>query len=65
MWRKYWVSDPNKTIESNDKDFDEWIVKKMGEMAKRMSSATYTSMIIMVIMMIILLPEKEMRLLPR
>ncbi len=35
MWRKYWVGNPNKTIESNDKDFDEWVVKKMGEMAKK------------------------------
>ena len=35
MWRKYWVGDKNKTIEENDKEFDRWIVTKMGEMAKR------------------------------
>ena len=35
MWRKYWVGDPKKTIEQNDKDFDEWVVGKMGEMAKK------------------------------
>ncbi len=35
MWRKYWVGDPKKTIEQNDKDFNTWVVKKMGEMAKK------------------------------
>ncbi len=35
MWRKYWVGDPKKTIEQNDKEFDVWVVNKMGEMAKR------------------------------
>jgi len=35
MWRKYWVGDNKKTIEQNDKDFDDWVVKKMGEMTKK------------------------------
>jgi sugar phosphate isomerase/epimerase len=32
MWRKYWVGDPKKSIEQNDKDFDKWQLKKFGEM---------------------------------
>ena len=35
MWRKYWSGDSKKTIEQNDKEFDEWVVKKMAEMAKK------------------------------
>lgn len=34
MWRKYWQGNPNKTIEENDREFDKWIVGKVGEMAK-------------------------------
>lgn len=32
MWRKYWKSDPAKTLEQNDKEFDNWVLKKVGEM---------------------------------
>ncbi len=35
MWRKYWVGNPNQTIEQNDKEFDKWVVRKMGEMVKK------------------------------
>jgi len=35
MWRKYWVGDNKKNIEQNDKDFDQWVIRKMGEMVKR------------------------------
>lgn len=35
MWRKYWIRDPNKTIEQSDKEFDVWVIKKMGELAKK------------------------------
>jgi len=33
MWRKYWKGDPDKTIEQNDNDFDNWMLKKVEEMA--------------------------------
>lgn len=32
MWRKYWKQDPNKTIEQNDKEFDQWSLQKLSEM---------------------------------
>src|SRR3989338_1693757 len=32
MWRKYWRADPHKTIEQNDKEFNEWSVHKLGQM---------------------------------
>lgn len=35
MWRKYWVGDSKKTIEQNDKEFNDWVIKKMGEMAQK------------------------------
>src|SRR3989344_111782 len=35
MWRKYWVGDPKKTIDQNDKEFDVWVIKKMAEMAQK------------------------------
>ena len=35
IWRKYWVGDPKKTIEQNDVDFDNWVIKKVTEMAKK------------------------------
>ncbi len=35
IWRKYWIGDPKKKIEENDRDFDDWVVKKVGEMAQR------------------------------
>ncbi len=31
-WRKYWQGDSNKTIDENNKDFDRWAVKKLGDM---------------------------------
>lgn len=34
MWRKYWITDPKKTIEENDNNFDKWLVGKIGELAK-------------------------------
>lgn len=35
MWRKYWKGDPQKSINDNDKDFNNWIVGKVEEMAKK------------------------------
>lgn len=35
IWRKYWVGDVKKTIEQNDKDFDDWVVNKVAEMTKK------------------------------
>lgn len=35
MWRKHWIGDKDKTIEQNDKEFNEWAIKKVGEMAKK------------------------------
>ncbi len=32
MWRKYWQGDQHKTIEQNDKEFNVWAVKKLGQM---------------------------------
>ncbi|MFH0701651.1 MAG: TIM barrel protein [Candidatus Woesearchaeota archaeon] len=34
MWRKYWQSDPGKTMEDNDKDFNKWFLEKIEELAK-------------------------------
>ncbi len=34
MWRKYWTGDQKKTVEQNEKDFENWAVNKMAEMAK-------------------------------
>ncbi|MEK6969016.1 MAG: TIM barrel protein [Nanoarchaeota archaeon] len=34
MWRKYWKSDNKKTIEENDKDFNGWLINKIGDLAK-------------------------------
>lgn len=31
MWRKYWQGDKN-SIEENDKDFNDWMIKKMDQM---------------------------------
>ncbi|MEK6853577.1 MAG: TIM barrel protein [Nanoarchaeota archaeon] len=35
MWRKYWIGDHHKSIEDNDQDFNQWVVKKMGEMVTK------------------------------
>ncbi len=35
MWRKYWQGDEKKSIEENDKDFNQWMVRKFEEMAKK------------------------------
>ncbi len=34
MWRKYWKGDPKKSVEENQKEFDEWLLEKTEEMAK-------------------------------
>ncbi len=34
IWRKYWQNDPSKPIEQNDKDFQNWMLKKTEELAK-------------------------------
>jgi sugar phosphate isomerase/epimerase len=35
IWRKYWKGAEGKTPEENDKDFDNWLLKKTEEMAKK------------------------------
>jgi len=35
LWRKYWQGDTNKSIEENDKDFDNWMVEKVEMLAKK------------------------------
>jgi sugar phosphate isomerase/epimerase len=35
MWRKYWKTDPNKTIQENDKEFDQWMLSKVEDMVKK------------------------------
>jgi hypothetical protein len=32
MWRKYWVGDKEKTLEQNDSEFNQWMLKKIGNM---------------------------------
>ncbi len=32
VWRKYWVGDPKKSIEQNDKEFDQWALAQVGKM---------------------------------
>ncbi|HLC90923.1 MAG TPA: TIM barrel protein [Candidatus Nanoarchaeia archaeon] len=32
MWRKYWIGDQNKTLEQNDQEFNNWMLKKIGNM---------------------------------
>ena len=34
MWRKYWKGDPKKTLEQNDRDFDNWSLKQVEKLAK-------------------------------
>jgi len=34
MWRKYWQNDPSKSMEQNDKEFHNWMLKKTEELAK-------------------------------
>ena len=34
MWRKYWKSDNKKTIEENDREFNDWLINKIGDLAK-------------------------------
>ncbi len=33
MWRKYWKGDPNKSLATNDKEFDSWMIEKVKNMA--------------------------------
>jgi len=35
IWRKYWIGDTKKTIDQNDKDFDDWVIDKVTEMARK------------------------------
>lgn len=35
MWRKYWVPDDKKSIEENDKEFNKWMLNKIGEMVDK------------------------------
>ncbi len=35
MWRKYWQSDPKKSLEENDKEFDKWALKKVEKLAEK------------------------------
>jgi len=35
MWRKYWKTDPNKTIKQNDEEFNEWMLNKVEDMVKK------------------------------
>jgi len=35
MWRKYWKTDPKKTIQENDKAFDNWMLSKVEDMVKK------------------------------
>ena len=35
MWRKYWQGDPKKSIEENDTDFNNWMLKKVERMAEK------------------------------
>ncbi|PIN75938.1 hypothetical protein COV17_03375 [Candidatus Woesearchaeota archaeon CG10_big_fil_rev_8_21_14_0_10_36_11] len=35
MWRKYWNSDPKKSIEENDKNFNKWMLGKVEELAEK------------------------------
>ena len=32
MWRKYWKSDENKTMEQNDQEYNQWMLDKLGKM---------------------------------
>ncbi len=34
MWRKYWKGDPNKSMQENDQQFNQWMLQKIGELAK-------------------------------
>ncbi|MEW5896820.1 MAG: TIM barrel protein [Nanoarchaeota archaeon] len=34
LWRKYWQGDPKKTMEENDKEFNNWAIKKVAQLAK-------------------------------
>ncbi|MBI4981018.1 hypothetical protein HZC30_05690 [Candidatus Woesearchaeota archaeon] len=42
MWRKYFQNDPNKTIEQNDKEFNQWFLTHNGEMIVE-AGADYTT----------------------
>ena len=35
MWRKYWQNDPKKSMDKNDEDFKNWMLKKTGELAEK------------------------------
>ncbi len=32
MWRKYWHADPSKSMEENDREFNGWMLQKLGQM---------------------------------
>ncbi|MFH1591093.1 MAG: TIM barrel protein [archaeon] len=34
MWRKYYVDDPNKSVDENEKQFNSWMVGQMEDLAK-------------------------------
>jgi len=34
MWRKFYVEDPKKSLEDNDKEFKEWYLKQVEDLAK-------------------------------
>ena len=34
LWRKYWQNNPKRSMEQNDKDFKNWMLKKTEELAK-------------------------------
>lgn len=35
IWRKYWVADPKKTPEQNEKGFNDWILKQTEKLAQK------------------------------
>ena len=34
IWRRYWVEDPNKTLEENDQEFKKWYLEQVEKLAK-------------------------------
>ncbi|MEK6901895.1 MAG: TIM barrel protein, partial [Nanoarchaeota archaeon] len=34
MWRKYWKGDQSKSMAENDKEYNKWMLHKLGELAK-------------------------------
>jgi hypothetical protein len=35
IWRKYWNDNPGKTVEQNDNEFKQWMLKEVDDMAKK------------------------------